>query len=90
MSTPSEKAILLTLASFPDLVQKAAQNYKPNEIARFALGLAKQFASYYHGAKILDEENLELTQARLALVAGIHQVLKNALDLLGIELPESM
>lgn len=85
-----EKQLLLQLASFPDLVQKASQNYKPNEIARFALLLAKQFSSYYHEAKILDDTNKSLTTARLTLLSAIHQTLKNALNLLGIDLPESM
>lgn len=90
MESEAEKALLLLLASFPDLVQKAAQEYKPNEIARFALNLAKQFASYYHGAKILDEEQPKLSKARLSLISGIHQVLSNALAILGIELPNRM
>lgn len=86
----SEKNLLVQLASFPSIVKKAAQEYKPNIIARFALGLAKQFASYYHSAKILDTDAPKLSQARLALVAGIQQTLKNALELLGINTPQTM
>lgn len=90
LTLESEKNLLLQLASFPERVQRSAAEYKPNIIARFALGLAKQFSSYYHEAKILDTENLALSSARLDLLKAIQQTMKNALNLLGIETPESM
>lgn len=90
LNTEGEKNLILLLAHFPDLVQKAAQDYKPNTIARFALTLAKQFSSYYHSVKILDDQNPSLSNARLCLLVLVHQTLQNALNLLGIELPESM
>ncbi|MBR6907503.1 hypothetical protein IKN40_03220 [bacterium] len=68
LNSDAEKNLLLLLASFPDLVQKSAEEYKPNIIARFALNLAKQFSSYYHQSKILDENNKEVSNARLALL----------------------
>jgi arginyl-tRNA synthetase len=68
LETDAEKSLLLLLASFPELVQKSAEEYKPNIIARFALNLAKQFSSYYHQSKILDENNKEVSDARLALL----------------------
>lgn len=90
LNLEAEKNLMLLLATFPDLVQKAAQDYKPNVIARFALMLAKQFSSYYHSAKILDDAQPQLTKARLGLLFAIRQTLSNALNLLGIQLPESM
>ena len=90
LTTDAEKNLLLLLASFPWVVQKSAEEYKPNIVARFALNLAKQFSSYYHQSKILDEENPKLTASRLALLWALQQTLKNALTLLGINTPESM
>ena len=90
LTLESEKNLILQLASFPDLVQKSASEYKPNGIARFALSLAKQFSSYYHEAKIRDESNIALSTARLALIEAVQCVMKNALELLGISTPESM
>jgi arginyl-tRNA synthetase len=58
----------LQLANFPEIVQKSAMEYKPNVIARFALNLSKQFATYYHQFKILDENAPELSIARLTLL----------------------
>ena len=90
LTLESEKNLILQLASFPDLVQKSASEYKPNGIARFALSLAQQFSSYYHEAKIRDESNIVLSTARLALIEAVQCVMKNALELLGISTPESM
>ena len=90
LTTDAEKGLLLLLASFPELVQKSAEEYKPNIIARFALNLAKQFSSYYHQSKILDENNKELSDARLALLWALQHAFKNALTLLWIATPESM
>lgn len=90
LTLESEKSLLLHLSTFPEVVRRAALEYKPSGVARFALTLAKEFSKYYHQAKILDEENLPLSSARVALVRSIQTVLKNALDLVGIETPHSM
>jgi arginyl-tRNA synthetase len=71
-------------------VLKSAEEFKPNGIARFALNLAKEFSSYYHQSKILDDENEDLMATRLSLLHALQQTLKNALTILGIETPESM
>jgi len=89
-STADEKPLLLQLSKFPDEVQKAASTFKPNYIARFCLDLAQLFNSYYHHHKIIDETKPELTQARLALIQAVQQVLKNGLELLGIDTVEVM
>lgn len=90
LNTDEEKAILLKLASFEEEVQKAANEYKPNYIARWCLDVAQLFNSYYHNHKIIDESNVELSKARLHMLQSILQVMKNALNLLGIETVESM
>ena len=90
LNTDEEKALLLKLASFEEEVQKAANEYKPNYIARWCLDVAQLFNSYYHNHKIIDEWNVELSKARLHLLQSILQVMKNALNLLGIDTVESM
>ena len=90
LATDEEKALLLELASFEEEVQKAANEYKPNYVARRCLDVAQLFNSYYHNHKIIDEGNLELSKARLHLLGSILQVMKNALNLLGIDAVESM
>ena len=90
LNTDEEKALLLKLASFEEEVQKAANEYKPNYVARRCLDVAQLFNSYYHNHKIIDESNVELSKARLHLLESILQVMKNALNLLWIEAVESM
>ena len=90
LNTDEEKALLLKLASFEEEVQKAANEYKPNYVARRCLDVAQLFNSYYHNHKIIDESNVELSKARLHLLQSILQVMKNALNLLGIDAVESM
>ena len=85
-----EKQLLLKLAWFEEEVQKAANEYKPNYIARWCLDTAQLFNSYYHNYKIIDESNIELSEARLHLLYSILQVIKNALNLLWIDAVESM
>ena len=90
LNSDEEKAILLKLAWFEEEVQKAATEYKPNYIARWCLDIAQLFNSYYHNHKIIDEENVELSKARLHMLQAILQVMKNALNLLWIDAVESM
>lgn len=90
MQTTQEKQLLLHLADFPSLVQRAAREYKPNMIARFALELAHLFNTYYQAEQVMLADNPELTHARCALVATTKQVLANALKILGIEAVERM
>ena len=90
LNTDEEKALLLKLASFEEEVQKAANEYKPNYVARRCLDVAQLFNSYYHNHKIIDESNVELSKARLHLLQSILQVMKNALNLLWIDAVESM
>ena len=90
LSSDEEKKLLIHLAGFENEIQKAAQQYKPNYVARFCLDLAQLFNSYYHNSKIIDESNLELSKARLALIKTVQQGLENWLNLLGIEVVEAM
>ena len=90
LSSDEEKALILKLAWFEEEVQKAANEYKPNYVARRCLDVAQLFNSYYHNHKIIDENNEELSKMRLILLQSILQVMQNALNLLGIEAVESM
>ncbi len=90
LTMDEEKALLLKLASFEEEVQKAANEYKPNYIARWCLDVAQLFNSYYHNHKIIDDGNVELSKARLHMLQSILQVLKNALNLLWIDAVDSM
>ena len=70
------------------MVLRAAKEYEPSVIAKYALRLAKAFNKYYANVKVLVEDS-ELP-ARLAMVKATTQVLTNALQLLGVGAPEEM
>jgi arginyl-tRNA synthetase len=81
-----EKTIIIHLAQFSDYISKAAEEYKPNYVARYLLELAKLFNSYYNNTDKKIVEN----KSSLALVTCVKQVLSNGLSILGIESPEQM
>ena len=88
----SAKAIRLVklLNLFPSKVAEGAAAYSPAVIANYAYDLAKEFNQYYHETPILKEEDPMLLQARLVLIDTISAVLRRAMGILGIELPERM
>ncbi|MFP3868767.1 MAG: arginine--tRNA ligase [Desulfobacteraceae bacterium] len=89
LSLPEEISLIKLLASYPDVVEAAAQFLEPHRITYFLTELAAQLHSYYYKHRFISESK-ELTQARLFLVQGIKTVLAQGLKLLGVEAPESM
>ena len=77
------------VASWPDAVETAARDLEPHRIAFHALDLAGAFHRYYNRQRILTEDRTS-TQARLALVRAVQQVLRGALGLAGVTAPERM
>ena len=84
-----ETELIKLLGKFPDIVENAADSYKPSLIARYLLDLSQSFNEFYHIHQILKEKQ-ELRNARILLIGSVRQVLKNGLNLLGIEAPERM
>jgi arginyl-tRNA synthetase len=80
---------LRALATWPDVVETAARDLEPHRVVFFALELAGAFHRYYNRHRILTED-VALTQARLALVRCVQQVLRGALGLAGVQAPERM
>jgi len=87
---PIERDLILTIAKFPDVFIDSAENLRPNEIADYANSLADKFNTFYNALPVIKAKPPELSDARLALVKATHTVLRNALNLLGIEAPEKM
>ncbi|RWR12487.1 arginine--tRNA ligase [Siminovitchia fortis] len=91
-SLSSEKAIdlLKKLGEFPQVIAEAADKRIPHRITNYIFELASVFHSYYNAEKVLNEEQLDETKARLALVNAAQITLKNALTLVGVSAPEKM
>ena len=76
------------LGQYSEAIKRAALNYDPSVIAKYALELAKKFNQYYAHTRILDKD--EAQPARLALTQAVSDVLKSALNLLDIKAPDEM
>ena len=84
-----EVEVVRAVASWPDVVEAAARDLEPHRIVFHVLDLAGAFHRYYNRHRILTEDRT-LTQARLALVCAVRQVLRGALGLAGVTAPERM
>jgi len=80
---------LRVLVTFPDVVEAAARDLEPHRIVFYALDLAAAFHRYYNQHRILSDDP-GATQARLARVRCVQQVLRAALELAGVRAPERM
>jgi arginyl-tRNA synthetase len=89
LTAPSEMALMLKLAEFPATLAGAAASFAPHDIAFYLRDVAGAFHSYY-GAERFLVDDVELARARLALLAATRQVIRNALDVLGVSAPERM
>lgn len=81
-------SIITKLMAFPEVIQRAFDEYDPSQIAKYVLQLSKVFNKYYGSVRILDD--LHHKQARLSLVHCVQMVLQEGLRLLGIQAPEEM
>ena len=88
LSDPESWEIIKLLQDFSRVVKRAAENYDPSLIAKYAINLAQAFNKYYAHTRILDESPER--DSRLALSYSTAVVLKEALRLLGVNAPEKM
>ncbi|MDY5968475.1 MAG: arginine--tRNA ligase [Bacteroidales bacterium] len=87
---PKEKEVLRLIHDMPSTIAQAAAAYSPAQIANYAYSVAKAFNSFYQDTPILKCENDNLRSFRVALCSAVAQVLKNTMNILGIEVPERM
>ncbi|MEJ6615616.1 MAG: arginine--tRNA ligase [Crocinitomicaceae bacterium] len=87
---PEEKEIIKQLLEFPSVLDEAAKNYSPALIANYSFELVKLYNTFYQSIPILIEEDEEMKNMRLVLSENVAKVLKLAMRLMGIEVPERM
>lgn len=85
-----ESYLIQLLSGFPAVVRQAGEEFSPALIANYTYDLVKEYNQFYHDFSILREENETLKIFRLNLSAAIANVIKTAMGLLGIEVPERM
>jgi arginyl-tRNA synthetase len=89
LTEPHEKALIRRLAYYPELLETAARDLEPHQLAHYLRELAGDFHSYYNAHDIIVED-VGLRNARLYLVCAARQVIENGLKLLGVSAPEKM
>jgi arginyl-tRNA synthetase len=84
-----EQAVLNSMARYPEALELAAVNRAPHALVHYLRDLANALHTYYNAEQFIVTD-AKLRNARLALVLGVQQVLRNGLTLLGVSAPESM
>ena len=85
-----ELALIQRLADYPVVVRQAGNDFSPAVIANYTYALACDFNSFYHDYSILNEPDTAVRAMRLTLSATVAKVIRSAMSLLGIEVPDRM
>lgn len=86
----AEVLLAKTLATFPDRVQSALDNYEPSEVTRFILDLCAAYNRFYHDCPIVTADDEREKNNRVALTAAVNVVLGRALSLICLKTPEKI
>ncbi len=90
LETDAARTLLREVARFPAVIESAAEDLEPHTVATFTREFAEAYNRFYRECPVLTAECDELRDARLALVVAARNTMANALDVLGVEAPESM
>ncbi|MFA1609387.1 arginine--tRNA ligase [Halobellus rubicundus] len=90
LTTDAERALIEEIARFPAVIERAADDLEPHVVATFARDFAETFNTFYRECSVLNADDEAVSAARLGLVEAARHTVANALDVLGIEAPESM
>jgi arginyl-tRNA synthetase len=90
LETPYERALALQLVRFPEALESAAADYRPNLITNYLWDLARAYSGFFVNCPVLKAETPELRQGRLLLCDLTARVIQRGLDLLGIRTIERM
>ena len=85
-----EKELIVSLEQFPAMVEQAGQEMNPSVLAVYVFNLAKTFNSFYTEHSIMNAETIEKKALRLHIAQLTAHVIKTAMGLLGIKVPERM
>ena len=85
-----ERSLMQLLAAYPTIVKQAGDEFSPAVVANYAYDLVKEYNQFYHDFSILKETDDAVRNMRLLLSANVAKVVKNAMNLLGIDVPDRM
>ncbi len=86
----SEKDLMLELSKFNAVMENAFEETAPHKICSYIYDLANAFNSFYHGTKIMSEENETVQKSYIRLLELTKSVLETCIDVLGFSAPERM
>jgi arginyl-tRNA synthetase len=87
---PAEREVIFIINSYKTKLEEAAREYSPSMVANVAYDLAKQYNQFYQSIPIFNETDQSKLKFRIALSRVVGDVLKKAMGLLGINVPERM
>ena len=90
LNHPAERALALAALQLSEAVELVLVDYRPNLLTNYLFELANRFSTFYENCPVLKAETPELMQSRLALCDLTAKVLRQGLELLGIEVVERM
>lgn len=90
LQSDKETDLLKILAEFPKMIAEAAKQEAPYRVTQYVYDLAALLHSFYNAEKVINEEDVPLTKARIALMKAVQITIANALRILGIKAPEKM
>lgn len=86
----AEKELLKLFIAYPEVIKEAASSYDPSAIANYSYALAKEYHRFYHEVRILSADTEAEKSFRLSISQVTAQILKKAMQLLGISMPDRM
>lgn len=89
LTEKEELELIRKLADLPQEVLTAINKLDPSRITKYALELSSNFHSFYNACRVITEDE-ELKKARIMLIECTKQVIRNVLDILGVNAPDRM
>ena len=90
LQTEKEQDLLKQVAELPQVIADAAAKEAPYRLTQYVYDLAALLHSFYNAEKVINEDDLDLTKARVALMKAVRITLANALQIIGVTAPEKM
>lgn len=85
-----EQELIKLINDYPTIIKEAGENYSPALLANYTFELVKEFNNFYQTVPILREEDMEVLGFRLCLTETIGKIIKSAMLLLGVNVPDKM
>ncbi|QHT69205.1 arginine--tRNA ligase [Rhodocytophaga rosea] len=87
---PVERDVIALLATLPDRIKEAGNNYTPSVLSQYAYELAKEYNRFFAEVSIFNADTAEEKSFRVALSAQVGKTIRKSMSLLGIQVPERM